>query len=59
MEWIDETSRIFGIPGLGAYGIEEKDFDTIVEKSSVSSSMKGNPIPLTPDELKAILVEAL
>ena len=58
-EWIDETSRIFGIPGLGAYGIEEKDFDTIVEKSSVSSSMKGNPIPLTPDELKAILVEAL
>ena len=58
MEWIDETSRIFGIPGLGAYGIEEKDFDTIVEKSSVSSSMKGNPIPLTHDELKAILVEA-
>ena len=24
VDWIEETSRIFGIPGLGAYGIEEK-----------------------------------
>ncbi|MDE2952798.1 MAG: iron-containing alcohol dehydrogenase [Chloroflexota bacterium] len=59
MDWIEETSEIFAIPGLGAYGIEEKDFDLIVEKSAASSSMKGNPLPLTHEELKAILVEAL
>ncbi|MCY4070853.1 MAG: iron-containing alcohol dehydrogenase [Chloroflexi bacterium] len=59
MDWIEETSEIFAIPGLGAYGIEEKDFDRIVEQSAVSSSMKGNPLPLTHEELKAILVEAL
>ncbi len=59
VDWIEETSRIFGIPGLGAYGIEEKDFDEIVEKSAVSSSMKGNPLPLTHEELKAILQAAL
>ena len=59
MDWIEETSEIFAIPGLGAYGIEVKDFDRIVEQSAVSSSMKGNPLPLTHEELKAILVEAL
>ena len=59
MDWIEESSAIFAIPGLSAYGIEEKDFDIIVEKSANSSSMKGNPLPLEHEELKAILVEAL
>ena len=59
MDWIGETSRIFGIPGLGAYGAREADFAEIVEKSSASSSMKGNPIALTADELTAILRAAL
>ncbi|MYE25828.1 MAG: iron-containing alcohol dehydrogenase [Chloroflexi bacterium] len=59
MDWISETSRIFDIPGLRAYGLREDDFDEIVAKSSVSSSMKGNPIALTADELTAILRAAL
>ena len=59
MDWISETSGIFDIPGLRAYGVRESDFDEIVEKSSVSSSMKGNPIALTTNELKAILEAAL
>ena len=59
MDWISETSRIFDIPGLGAYGVREDDFDEIVEKSSVSSSMKGNPIALNAKELSEILYAAL
>ncbi len=59
MDWISETSRIFEIPGLGAYGVREDDFDEIVEKSSVSSSMKGNPIALGAEELSEILFTAL
>lgn len=59
MDWISETSRIFSIPGLGAYGVRQDDFAEIVEKSSVSSSMKGNPIVLNADELTAILRAAL
>ena len=59
MDWISECSRIFGIPGLGAYGVVAEDFDEIVAKSGVSSSMKGNPITLNVDELKAILTAAL
>jgi len=59
MDWISETSRIFGIQGLGAYGVREADFAEIVEKSSASSSMQGNPIALTADDLTAILRAAL
>lgn len=59
MDWIRETSRRFKIPGLGAYGVVESDFDEIVKKSSVSSSMKGNPIALSAEELCDILYAAL
>ena len=59
MDWISETSRIFDIPGLSAYGLREEDFEEIVAKSSVSSSMKGNPIELNAHELTAILRAAL
>ena len=59
LDWIDETSRLFGIPKLGSYGVQAADFDAIVEKSSQSSSMKGNPLQLNADELKAILAAAL
>ncbi len=59
MDWIGATSQQFGIPGLGAYGLRAEDFDEIVAKSSVSSSMKGNPIELSAAELKAILIAAL
>ena len=58
MDWIDQTSQSFGIPGLGAYGVKPADYADIVETSSVSSSMKGNPITLSADELKAILLAA-
>ena len=59
LDWIDETSHLFGIPKLGSYGVQATDFDAIVEKSSASSSMKGNPLQLNADELKAILAAAL
>ncbi|MYD10704.1 MAG: iron-containing alcohol dehydrogenase [Chloroflexi bacterium] len=59
MDWIGENSRRFGIPGLSAYGVREADFDDIVAKARVSSSMKGNPIALTAVELTEILRAAL
>ncbi|MCY3833073.1 MAG: iron-containing alcohol dehydrogenase [Chloroflexi bacterium] len=57
--WISETSRLLGIPGLGNYGVKAEDFAEIVAKSAAASSMKGNPIVLTDDELTAILNAAL
>jgi len=48
-----------GIPPLAAYGIGSSDVDTLVEQASRSSSMKGNPIRLAPDELAAALASAI
>jgi alcohol dehydrogenase class IV len=47
------------IPPLSAYGISAADFPAIIEKAAVSSSMQGNPIKLTSDEMSAILSAAL
>jgi len=59
LSWIDELIDLLKIPPLSAYGIKSEDFPEIVEKSAKSSSMKGNPIVLTNDELTEILEKAL
>ena len=46
------------IPGLRTYGIQSSDFPLIVEKAQNASSMKANPIKLSPDELVEILEAA-
>lgn len=58
-EILRELTRSLSIQPLRVYGIQSKDFPEIVEKSAKSSSMKGNPIVLTPDELTEILDRAL
>jgi len=44
-----------GIRGLRSFGIKLEDFSAITRKAAAASSMRGNPIPLLPDELAAIL----
>jgi alcohol dehydrogenase class IV len=59
VEWIRERVARFGIPPLASYGISAADVPELVAQASRASSMKANPIVLTPDELSAILLEAL
>ncbi|MDF7798510.1 iron-containing alcohol dehydrogenase [Pontiellaceae bacterium B1224] len=47
------------VPGLSEFGIKESDFPAIVAKARNASSMKGNPIPLTDEELLSILNTSL
>ena len=53
-EW---TARM-NVPSLGAYGIREADLDLIVANSR-GSSMKTNPIVLTNEEVREILLHCL
>jgi len=57
--WIAELANTLRIPRLSAFRVTRTQFRTIVEKAAQSNSMKGNPIPLTPDELNEILERAL
>jgi alcohol dehydrogenase class IV len=55
VEWLRDVCLQFKVPPLLEFGLKEQDFPTVVAKSQKSSSMKGNPITLTDDELMAIL----
>jgi len=57
--WLEETVQLLGIPGLKSYGMSSEDIPVIVERSLRASSMKGNPLPLTEEEIAAILEKAL
>jgi alcohol dehydrogenase class IV len=57
--WAGELCRALRIPSLASYGVTEEDFPLLIEKASVSSSMKGNPIVLTTDEMWEILTRAM
>lgn len=57
--WIDELAERLEVAPLGTYGLTEDSIDELIEKSARSSSMKGNPVVLTPRELEAIVRTAL
>jgi alcohol dehydrogenase class IV len=59
VRWLTDLATSLGIPRLRDYGISARDMPAIVEKAQASSSMKGNPIPLTNDEVAGILQAAL
>lgn len=44
-----------GLPGLVSLGLAPAAFPAVAEASALSSSMKGNPVPLPPADLVAVL----
>jgi len=59
LAWIRETVALLGVPQLGAFGIGPGQADEIAAKAARSSSMQGNPVPLSDDELRAIVMSAI
>ncbi len=59
IHWLHELCEDLRIPRLSDYGITEADMPAILAPTRKSSSMKGNPIELTDDELRSILRSAL
>jgi len=57
--WVQALGDVLQVPSLAANGVKPADFPALIEKASVSSSMKGNPIKLTPEEMEEILTRAL
>ena len=59
VEWVRNLIADLQIPRLGRYGIREEHVADLVAKAANASSMKANPITLTPDELASTLRLAL
>lgn len=58
LEWLQDLCAGLRTPALREFGLEEKHYAEAVEKAQRSSSMKGNPIALTDEELTEILTKA-
>ncbi len=59
LAWIRETLALLAVPGLATFGLRPQDADEIAAKALTSSSMQGNPVALSQDDLKAVLLRAL
>ena len=58
-DWLYSICSDLSMPRFSEFGLSEKDLPVIAEKALKASSMKGNPIRLSADELIGILREAL
>jgi alcohol dehydrogenase class IV len=56
--WLHTLVRDLAIPHLGTYGLTGATLPALAKKARTSSSMQGNPIALTQEELIAILEQA-
>ncbi|MGA3129586.1 MAG: iron-containing alcohol dehydrogenase [Terracidiphilus sp.] len=56
--WVQALCAELKVPPLRAWGIAQSDLPGVVEKAAHASSMKANPLPLTGDELQAVLAVA-
>ena len=56
--WVRRLVERLALPGLEALGLRRADFDAAVAKARRASSMKGNPVTLTPQALEGILEAA-
>jgi Alcohol dehydrogenase, class IV len=57
--WTADLTATLGIPKLSALGVRPDDVPLLVEKAKAASSMRGNPIVLTDEELTTIARESL
>jgi alcohol dehydrogenase class IV len=59
VEWLQDLVTGLGIPGLSAYGADQAVIGELVQNAARASSMRANPVPLTHEELAAIVEAAL
>jgi alcohol dehydrogenase class IV len=59
VRWVAQTCQELGIPPLRRFGLAREDVPVLVEKALQASSMKGNPIALSREELTEILMGVL
>lgn len=53
--WTREICQELKISPLKAYGIKEQEVPELIAEAAKASSMKGNPLLLTPEELREVL----
>jgi len=58
IEWLHQLCADLNVAPLSEFGLTAADIPAVVAQAQKASSMKGNPIALTEEELRKILAEA-
>jgi alcohol dehydrogenase class IV len=59
VDWVYSLGSDLSIPRLSTFGLKPTDVLQVAQKAQASSSMRGNPVPLTGEELIDILEKAI
>jgi len=59
VRWVGELCRRLEIPPLRTYGVTQADVPSLVQQGAKASSMKGNPIVLTEEELQEVIAGSI
>ena len=59
IDWVAQLCSDLNVAPLSRYGITSAHVAELSEKASKASSMKANPLPLSPEELKEVVASAL
>jgi alcohol dehydrogenase class IV len=57
--WVKELVHLLKIQSLSEFGVSQNHFPEVVEKAKRASSMKGNPVLLSSEQLTTILEKSL
>jgi alcohol dehydrogenase class IV len=57
--WLSRLTADLEVPGLADYGLDRAAIPAVVAAAQRASSMRGNPIELTDNEVNAILTRSL
>jgi alcohol dehydrogenase class IV len=58
LAWVHELCNYLHVPPLRNYGIAQAHLPDIAARAAQASSMKANPLPLTPDEIFEVVSAA-
>lgn len=59
VRWVRELCAALAVPPLADFGVTEADIPEVVAKAQRASSMQGNPVVLSAEELTQVLHEAI
>jgi alcohol dehydrogenase class IV len=59
ISWVKELRKRIGVPGLAEHGLGPEHLAEVAACAARASSMRGNPIPLRPEEIEEIITNAL
>lgn len=58
VDWVRRLCEELGVPPLSTYGLRPEHAPAVCAKAAQASSMKGNPVALSPTELEEMLLRS-